>query len=104
MPFMLKHLWKANSVFNSARDLGSEIEFKDDGIIAARARQVLNETEVFLRDVQEAGLSRTIALGKFADIKRHESGGKGLEGVFRKGMYYSNPLLDRLEAEGVIND
>jgi beta-lysine 5,6-aminomutase alpha subunit len=93
-----------NSVFNSARDLGSEIEFRDDGIIATRARQVLNETEMFLRDVREAGLSKTISLGKFADIQRHESGGKGLEGVFRKGMYYSNPLLDRLEAEGVIND
>ncbi len=92
-----------NSVFNSARDLGDEIEFKDDGIIASRARQLLNETEVFLKEVQKMGLSKTISQGKFGDIKRHENGGKGLDGVFKKGMYYSNPLLNQLETEGVIN-
>jgi beta-lysine 5,6-aminomutase alpha subunit len=92
-----------NSVFNSARDFGDEIEFKDDGIIAARARQLLNETEVFLRQVQKEGLIKTISQGKFADIERYENGGKGLEGVFKKGLYYSNPLLHQLEREGVIN-
>jgi len=92
-----------NSVFNSARDLGDEIEFKDNGIIATRARQLLNETEIFLKEVRKNGLNKTISLGKFADIQRDKSGGKGLEGVFKKDMYYSNPLLDQLETEGVIN-
>ncbi len=50
------------------------------------------------------GLGKTISQGKFGDIKRHENGGKGLDGVFKKGMYYSNPLLNQLQKEGVIND
>jgi len=93
-----------NYVFNSARGLSDEIEFKDDGLIATRARQVLNETEVFLQEVQKDGLVKAISQGKFADIQRYETGGKGLDGVFRKEVLYSNPLLDKLEEEGVIND
>ncbi|MBW2682762.1 MAG: D-lysine 5,6-aminomutase subunit alpha [Deltaproteobacteria bacterium] len=93
-----------NYVFNSARELGDEIEFKDDGLIATRARQVLNETETFLKEIQKDGLVKAISQGKFADIQRYETGGKGLDGVFSKGPLYSNPLLDQLEEEGVIND
>ena len=93
-----------NYVFNSARELGDEIEFKDDGLIATRARQVLNETETFLQEVQKDGLVKAISQGKFAYIQRYETGGKGLDGVFSKGPLYSNPLPDQLEEEGVIND
>ncbi len=93
-----------NYVFDTARDLGSEIEFKKDGIVAGRARQVMAETEAFLEEVRAKGLLQAIAAGKFAGIKRLEDGGKGLDGVFRKAPSYSNPILARLEKEGVIND
>ena len=93
-----------NYVFNSARGLSDEIEFKDDGLIATRARQVLDETESFLQEVQKDGLVKAISQGKFADIERYETGGKGLDGVFRKDPYYSNPMLDKLEEDGAIND
>ncbi len=45
-----------------------------------------------------------IAEGKFAEIKRQEDGGKGLDGVFEKGLNYANPVLEQLEQEGVINE
>ncbi|MBU1568299.1 MAG: lysine 5,6-aminomutase subunit alpha [Proteobacteria bacterium] len=92
-----------NYVFDTARDLGSEIEFKKDGIVAGRARQVMAETEAFLEEVRVEGLMQAIAAGKFAGIKRREEGGKGLDGVFKKAPNYSNPILARLEKEGVIN-
>ncbi len=92
-----------NYVFDTARDLGNEIEFKQDGIIAERARLVMDQTEGFLKEVREKGLMMAIAEGKFADIQRQEDGGKGLDGVFEKGVNYSNPVLEQLEREGVIN-
>jgi beta-lysine 5,6-aminomutase alpha subunit len=106
-PFMqdrYQSLSAINYVFNSARGLGDEIEFKDDGLIATRARQVLDETETFLLEVRKEGLVKAISQGKFGDIERYETGGKGLDGVFRTDSLYSNPLLTRLEEEGAIND
>ncbi|MDM8517251.1 lysine 5,6-aminomutase subunit alpha [Desulfobacterales bacterium HSG16] len=91
-------------VFNIAKDLGSEIEFKKEGVIAKRAQQVLNEAEAFLADLKEGGLMSGISAGKFADIKRTEEGGKGLTGVFEKDPAYSNPIMALLEEEGVIHD
>ncbi|MCP4109760.1 MAG: D-lysine 5,6-aminomutase subunit alpha [Desulfobacteraceae bacterium] len=91
-----------NYVFNIARELGNEIEYKSDGIIAKRAQQVLDEAENFLKQIREIGLTEAIAQGKFADISRKEDGGKGLIGVFEKGTEYSNPVMDMLEEEGVI--
>jgi len=93
-----------NYVFNSAKDLCDEIEFKESGIITTRAKHVLDETEAFLERVQQEGLIEAISQGKFGDIERHENGGKGLDGVFIKDIHYSNPLLDRLEEKGAINE
>lgn len=87
-----------NYVFNSARSLGDEIEFKPDGFIVQRAQQVLNETEQLLNDIQQCGLMEAIAQGIFADIKRPKDGGKGADGVFKKGPDYTNPIMDLLEA------
>ncbi|MDM8550492.1 lysine 5,6-aminomutase subunit alpha [Desulfobacterales bacterium HSG2] len=91
-----------NYVFNVARDLGDEVEFKEEGIVAKRAQQVLDEAENFLKSLRETGLMEGIAQGKFADISRQEDGGKGLADVFEKGPEYSNPVMEQLEAEGVI--
>ena len=93
-----------NYVFESARDLGSEIEFKQGGVVATRAGKVMDETESFLREVRDKGLMQAIGEGKFAGIKRGERGGKGLDGVFKKGQDYSNPVLQELENDGVIDD
>ncbi len=93
-----------NYIFDTARNLGDEIEFKKDGIIANRAQLVMDQTEEFLGEVREKGLMAAIAEGKFADIKRAEDGGKGLDGVFKKGLNYANPVLEQLEKEGSINE
>lgn len=93
-----------NYVFNNARGLGDEIEFKKDGIIARRAQEVLDQVEHFLTEVCQKGLTVAINEGRFADIKRADDGGKGLEGVFAKGPSYKNPILEQLEKEGVINE
>ena len=93
-----KSISSVNYVFNVARDLGEEIEFKPDGFIVKRAQQVLDETEVLLNDVCSIGLMEAIAQGIFADISRQKDGGKGLDGVFKKGAAYSNPVMDLLES------
>ena len=91
-------------VFTIAKDLGAEIEFKDDGIIAQRAQQVLTEAESFLQEISETGLTQAIADARFADIGRQENGGRGIAGVFEKGAGYSNPVMDKLEEEGIIHE
>jgi beta-lysine 5,6-aminomutase alpha subunit len=91
-------------VFRIAKDLGAEIEFKNDGIITQRANQVLNEAESFLQEITELGLTEAIAQARFADISRQESGGRGFAGVFEKGGDYSNPVMDKLEEEGIIDE
>jgi len=90
-------LRNVNYVFNIARELGKDIEFKKDGFIARRAQQVLDEAEAFLQDIKGAGLMESISKGKFANIKRPVEGGKGLDGVFEKAVDYSNPIVEKLE-------
>jgi len=97
-------LCSINYVFNIARELGDEIEFRKDGFIAKRAQQVLDEVEHFLKELKEIGLMEAIAQGKFANISRPVNGGKGLDGVFEKGSDYSNPVMEKLEQEGVIHE
>ncbi len=97
-----RSLCSINYVFNVARELGNEIEFKKDGFIAKRAQRVLDEVELFMRELKKNGLMEAIAQGKFANISRLVDGGKGLDGVFEKGSDYSNPVMERLEQEGVI--
>ncbi|MCG8484382.1 MAG: lysine 5,6-aminomutase subunit alpha, partial [Clostridia bacterium] len=84
----------AKYIFNNARDLSSEIEFKQDGIIQKRAQEVLSNAEALLKDIEEEGLFSTIEKGKFAGVKRPKDGGKGLEGVVQKGEAYFNPFID----------
>ena len=39
-----------------------------------------------------------IGKGRFGDVKRTETGGKGLDGVLEKAPDYFNPFLEILEA------
>ena len=84
----------AQYVFNNMKDLGSEIEFKKDGIIQKRAQSVLSESVTMLKEIEQEGLTNCIAQGKFAEVKRTMTSGKGLEGVVKKDDQYFNPFIE----------
>ena len=73
-----------------------------DGFIATRARQVLGEAVVLLERIADEGLFEAIADGTFGVTRRPADGGRGLDGVVRKGDDYYNPAAELLEqaAEG----
>ena len=83
----------AQYIFNNARDLGDEITFKEDGIMQNRAQEVLKDAEELLNKIAEEGLFPIIEQGKFGGVKRQRTGGKGLDGVFKKGPAYFNPFI-----------
>lgn len=83
----------AQYIFNNARDIGSEVEFKENGIIQSRAQHVLSEANKLLHTIEEEGLFRTIEQGKFGGVKRARDGGKGLEGVCLRDDHYFNPFI-----------
>ena len=84
-------------VFNACRSLGDEIEFKKDGIIAKRAKQVLDEAHELLVQVKRDSIWDAIGQGAFADVKRTRTGGKGYKGVCDREKGYKNPILSALE-------
>lgn len=91
-----------NYVFNVARSLGDEIEYKADGMIVKRAQKVMDEVEHFINEIKKTGLMSSIEAGKFADISRSVNGGKGLDGVFKKSDDYSNPIMKQIENDGIV--
>ena len=92
-------LENAKYVMNTMADLGSEIEFKDGGLIKTRAHQVLDEAVAFLEKIEQVGLMDAMAQGEFADIKRPRDMGKGLDGLVKKGPEYFNPFEAYLKVE-----
>jgi beta-lysine 5,6-aminomutase alpha subunit len=84
-------------VYGAAAHLGDEIEFKNDGIVARRAVQVLDEALALLEEVKRESIWDAIGRGAFADVKRTRTGGKGYAGVLERHRDYVNPLLDALE-------
>lgn len=89
----------ARYIFNNARHLADEIEFKPDGIIARRAQYVLNQAVKLLEEIAKIGLFETLSKGTFADVKRSMTGGKGLSGVFERAETYLNPIEAMLKQE-----
>lgn len=87
----------AKYIFNNARHLSEEIEFKANGRIQQRAQFVLHEAVTMLEQVADMGLVNAIEKGMFADIKRPRTGGKGLEGVVKKADCYYNPFYTLLK-------
>ncbi|MFA5637896.1 MAG: lysine 5,6-aminomutase subunit alpha [Anaerovoracaceae bacterium] len=83
----------ASYIFNNARNLGEEIEFKENGIIQKRAQKVLKDARALLMDIEKEGLFSTIEQGKFGGVKRPRDGGKGLLGVVVKNEDYLNPFI-----------
>lgn len=94
-PFMMDRalsLENARYVMNSMKDFASEIEFKKDGIIVSRAREVLDKTVDFLEVLERIGMMEALEQGLFAEVKRPRDMGKGLEGIQEKGPNYYNPF------------
>lgn len=94
----------AKHVFNSARNISSEITFKSNGKIQKRADQVLKETAELLKVIAEKGLMKSLSEGIFADIKRPIDGGKGADGVIKKDSDYFNPFAEVFSKELEIQD
>ncbi|MFP4478600.1 MAG: lysine 5,6-aminomutase subunit alpha [Candidatus Izemoplasmatales bacterium] len=88
----------AQMVQNSMKSLVDEISYKEDGVIQKRAQHVLDKAHKLLKDISEDGMFNTLAKGIFAETKRTETGGKGLDGVFKKSDDYINVISDQLEA------
>jgi beta-lysine 5,6-aminomutase alpha subunit len=84
----------ASYIFNNMRHLGDEIQFKEGGMIQSRAHEVLSSAAKMLEEIEEEGLFSTIEHGKFAGVKRPMNGGKGLDGVSKKGDGYLNPFIE----------
>jgi len=90
----------AQYIFNNAKNIGDEIEFKQDGMIQKRAQQVLEEAENMLKDIEREGIFKTIEQGKFGGVKRAFTGGKGLAGVVEKDAGYYNPFIEMMLGGG----
>lgn len=89
----------AKYIFNNMKNIGDEVEFKENGIIRNRARQVLDDAIALLERMNEEGLFSALEKGIFGDVKRPRNGGKGLEGVVAKGSNYSNPFIKLMKGE-----
>mgnify|MGYP000215176989 CR=1 FL=1 len=79
------------------KNIGDEVEYKEGGMIRTRAQEVLGKTVELLEVLQQEGLFNALEQGKFADIKRPKTGGKGLAGVVERGTNYSNPFIELMK-------
>jgi len=86
----------ARYIFNNLRNIGDEIQFKEDGIVHRRAKQVLHEATELLEEIKELGLFGALEKGIFADIKRSRNGGRGLDGVAEKTENYFNLFIPKM--------
>jgi beta-lysine 5,6-aminomutase alpha subunit len=86
----------AQYVFNAARDLGEQFDWREDSMVAQWARQILREAVELLREMDKHGLFKGLEAGLFADIKRSPEGGRGLEGVVQRNEGYFNPFYEEL--------
>src|SRR5947209_562259 len=85
-------------VFNAARDLGEQFDWREGSLVASRANQILREAVDLLRELERLGLFKGLETGLFANIKRSPEGGRGLDGVIRRNESYFNPFYEELLA------
>jgi len=81
-------------VFNAARDLGEEIEFKRGGIIQTRAQEVLGGARELLERIAQTGLFKAIEDATFGDVSRKLDEGRGIEGIVDADEGYFNPVVE----------
>ena len=89
----------AQYIFRTMKDLGSELTFKEGGIIRSRANEVLTKATELLKEIETLGLFTTLERGIFADVKRPKDGGKGLNGVVVKDDSYFNPFIEVMKGK-----
>jgi beta-lysine 5,6-aminomutase alpha subunit len=87
-------LQNVDYVFNAARDLGDEIEFKRGGIIQTRAQTVLAGAQELLERIADIGLFKAIEDATFGDVSRGIEEGRGLEGIVTMEESYFNPVVE----------
>jgi beta-lysine 5,6-aminomutase alpha subunit len=90
-------LKSARYIFNAAKHLGDEIQWKPGGIVELRAKEVLAHVHALLAEVARDSIWDAIGHGAFADVKRTRTGGKGYAGVVPRAPDYLNPILEALE-------
>lgn len=88
----------ARMVMTAGRHLSEEILFKRHGRVWARASEVLSQATEMLETVASEGLFAAIEKGRFADVSRSPTGGRGLSGVFERSRYF-NPIEEILKEE-----
>ncbi|WP_347475638.1 lysine 5,6-aminomutase subunit alpha [Clostridium sp. SY8519] len=89
----------AQYIFRTMKDFGSEITFREGGIIQSRAQEVLRKAADLLAQIEQQGMFATLEKGTFADIRRPMDGGKGLDGVVVKDHAYFNPFIALMKKE-----
>ncbi len=89
-------LQNVDYVFNAARDLGEEIEFKRGGIIQTRAQEVLAGAHALLEQIAQTGLLQAIDDATFGDVSRSRDEGRGIEGIVETEPAYFNPVVDQM--------
>jgi beta-lysine 5,6-aminomutase alpha subunit len=93
-------LENVNYVFDAARDLGAEIEFKRGGIVQRRAQEVLVGAHALLARIAEVGLFEALAEGVFGDVQRRAHEGRGIEGIVEASEDYFNPIAELMLGAG----
>ncbi len=91
-------LKSADYIHRAARSIGAEFTVREDGLIANRAREVFGRALALLEECEREGMVAAIGKGRFGDVKRTETGGKGLDGVVKRSETYFNPFLELMEA------
>jgi len=89
----------AQYLFKAVKDLNANLCLAPDSFVNRRANDVLQQAVSFLEKVAEEGLFASMAKGEFAEIKRPENGGKGLDGVFMCDKDYYNPFMQQMKQE-----
>ena len=87
-------LENVNYVFDAARDLGAEIEFRRGGIVQTRAREVLRGAHELLERIARVGLFAALGEGVFGDVRRDLDEGRGREGIVQTDACYINPVTE----------
>jgi beta-lysine 5,6-aminomutase alpha subunit len=86
-------------VMNAAGGLAEDFRPAPDGLIATRARQVLDEAVELLDRIVDDGLLDAIGDGTFGLMKRPADRGRGLDGVVERAEGYLNPVTTVLDED-----
>jgi beta-lysine 5,6-aminomutase alpha subunit len=97
-------LQNVDYVFNTAHDLGEEIEFKRGGIIQTRAQEVLAGAHELLEGIAQTGLFKAIEQATFGDVSRRIDEGRGIEGIVTTEDGYHNPVVELMRDPAVADE